>query len=144
MLFRKSLSQWPWECPGSQRMTFLSSARSRVELPYDSSSLPTHGGPRSGCREPKHGVSIWKGGVVQRQMRHFVDGVSIDMTASCFSWAPMLANWRHNVFLETQRRFFLQITPQVRVASRTSLRARRGKVHTMWYDGVDFACRSLS
>ena len=80
----------------------------------------------------------------QRQVQHFVDGVPVDMVASSFSWAPLLAKWRHRDFLEAQRSYFVQIAPQVRVSSRTGLRGGRGKVHMRWQDGVDYAERMLS
>ena len=80
----------------------------------------------------------------QRQMRYFVDRVPIDMIASNFSWAPLLAEWRGQHFLEEQRNYFLQIAPQWRVSSRTGLRRGRGKVNMRWHDGVEYARRLAS
>ena len=79
----------------------------------------------------------------ERQMLHFVDKVPVDLIASQFSWAPMLSHWRAREFLSARRDFFVQIAPQIRVSSRTGLRAGRGKVHTRWHEGLDFARRSL-
>ena len=73
---------------------------------------------------------------LRQQLLHLHDGVSLDLVATRFSWAPLLLDWKGKDFLDVQRSFEFRDKAHVLWRSRTKTRACLGRPQVRWHEGI--------
>ena len=76
-----------------------------------------------------------------QQKKFWVDNAPSTFLTTSFSGAAALYSWRAQAYMDSVRTFHLRTSLGDRVDGRTGARAKRGKVHARWHEGIAYARR---